>query len=169
MAWSSDVPGRITVLPQANASTSYSVRVVFDHMLLDGEHRLAGDVSSHDGFLVGAVYMLVGTAPWSEARTRADVTVRETLRDVLEWIGEETYPGPLLRAMRRHGLHTTYGGRVSEECATECQDDCGVVVPFGCGGCCGCLGGCRLGWEEQVDDEQRRRDLSTVDVLRGLS
>lgn len=43
-----------------------------------------------------------------------------------------------------------YDGRRSEQCKTECQAGTCRQTSYGCGGCCGCLGGCELGYEEQL-------------------
>lgn len=51
---------------------------------------------------------------------------------------------------------THYDGRLSTECETTCQaGECRHPRTVdGCGGCCGCLGGCVLGFEEQEAEEQ---------------
>lgn len=50
---------------------------------------------------------------------------------------------------------TNYDGRISESCKTECQQgECAwPKTHSGCGGCCGCLGPCVLGWQEQEWEE----------------
>jgi hypothetical protein len=47
-----------------------------------------------------------------------------------------------------------YDGRRSFECEKECADGTcrSMYYGDGCGGCCGCLGGCRVGYEEQVEE-----------------
>jgi hypothetical protein len=49
-----------------------------------------------------------------------------------------------------------YDGRHSAECKMACSDgECRHPRTMeGCGGCCGCLGGCRLGMEEQEIEAQ---------------
>lgn len=52
----------------------------------------------------------------------------------------------------------TYDGRISALCRESCDvGECGkpLIPGLACGGCCGCLGGCVRGWEEQ-DEEARR-------------
>lgn len=50
----------------------------------------------------------------------------------------------------------TYDGRISDDCKDECQQGTcrpSWGDPYGCGGCCGCLGGCYAGWSEQMEEE----------------
>jgi hypothetical protein len=52
---------------------------------------------------------------------------------------------------------STYDGRISEDCKQECQQGTCVKTwgdPYGCGGCCKCLGGCYAGHMEQLEQER---------------
>lgn len=55
---------------------------------------------------------------------------------------------------------TTYDGRYSTKCVIACQaGECRHPRTVdGCGGCCGCLGGCAEGYEEQLAEEQTGAD-----------
>jgi hypothetical protein len=52
---------------------------------------------------------------------------------------------------------TNYDGRISALCQDACQaGECGYPQTVdGCGGCCGCLGGCAEGYEEQLIEESK--------------
>ncbi len=62
-------------------------------------------------------------------------------------------------------MDVVYDGRVSDECAGGCTfGDCGESLPgLACGGCCGCLGGCEIGYHQQIaeladDDTHNTQD-----------
>lgn len=49
-----------------------------------------------------------------------------------------------------------YDGRNSELCKDDCDEGTctkSMSDPYGCGSCCGCLGGCVRGYEEQLAEE----------------
>lgn len=54
-------------------------------------------------------------------------------------------------------MSDTYDGRYSDLCKNECDESTctsSLGEPYGCGSCCGCLGGCVRGYEEQMVEQQ---------------
>jgi hypothetical protein len=40
-----------------------------------------------------------------------------------------------------------------------CSDEGRVAEPYGCGGCCGCLGGCQVTYEEEEAERFAREHI----------
>lgn len=93
------------------------------------------------------VTMLVTNAAPLRAVTDALTDLATAIRNMLDDQAEPIPSDEALADMARRA----YDGRYSKLCAHECAD--GTCADPGktpqCGGCCDCLGGCQLGYEEQ--------------------
>jgi hypothetical protein len=86
--------------------------------------------------------------------------LRARIDKALEMIDSASYRHPVELGRLRAALSgpasppVEYDGRVSADCEKECADGTcrSMYYGDGCGGCCGCLGGCRYGYEEQVEE-----------------
>ena len=50
-----------------------------------------------------------------------------------------------------------YNGAIAAECKDGCPEGCGggYQSGYGCGGCCDCLGGCRMAYYRQLEEHER--------------
>jgi len=50
-----------------------------------------------------------------------------------------------------------YDGSIADECSETClsypDSYCDLSTPYGCEGCCRCLGGCKVAWERAHTQE----------------
>lgn len=81
-----------------------------------------------------------------------------------------TYPCATVRAISKalERSMTDYDGRISEACKDECQEGTcshGGLYTNACGGCCGCLGGCVLGWNEQQESSYVKVERCTCNAV----
>ena len=99
------------------------------------------------------VTMLVTNAAPLRAVTDALTDLATAIRNMLDDQAEPIPSDEALADMARRA----YDGRYSKLCAHECAD--GTCADPGktpqCGGCCDCLGGCQLGYEEQRAEAEK--------------
>lgn len=58
-----------------------------------------------------------------------------------------------------------YDGRYSALCKDACDEGTctsSLGEPYGCGSCCGCLGGCVRGYEEQMVEARPARGRNVI-------
>ncbi len=99
------------------------------------------------------VTMVVTNAAPLRAVTDALTDLATAIRNMLDDQAEPIPSDEALADMARRA----YDGRYSKLCAHECADgtcaDPGKIPQ--CGGCCDCLGGCNLGYEEQRAEAEK--------------